>query len=67
MDRLFEKFQQKYPRAKHIRIQLIQPCVDTDSLTKSLTERLCALREHDPVLLHIDTAAVSRLAFVPLH
>ncbi|XP_020567705.1 E3 ubiquitin-protein ligase rnf213-beta isoform X2 [Oryzias latipes] len=58
VDRLFEKFQQKYPRAKHIRIQLIQPCVDTDSLTKSLTERLCALREHDPVLLHIDTAAV---------
>uniref|UniRef100_A0A3P9MJG3 RING-type E3 ubiquitin transferase n=1 Tax=Oryzias latipes TaxID=8090 RepID=A0A3P9MJG3_ORYLA len=58
VDHLFEKFQQKYPRAKHIRIQLIQPCVDTDSLTKSLTERLCALREHDPVLLHIDTAAV---------
>uniref|UniRef100_A0A3P9I788 RING-type E3 ubiquitin transferase n=1 Tax=Oryzias latipes TaxID=8090 RepID=A0A3P9I788_ORYLA len=58
VDHLFEKFRQKYPRAKHIRIQLIQPCVDTDSLTKSLTERLCALREHDPVLLHIDTAAV---------
>uniref|UniRef100_A0A3P9JJC8 RING-type E3 ubiquitin transferase n=1 Tax=Oryzias latipes TaxID=8090 RepID=A0A3P9JJC8_ORYLA len=55
---LGENFRQKYPRAKHIRIQLIQPCVDTDSLTKSLTERLCALREHDPVLLHIDTAAV---------
>uniref|UniRef100_A0A3Q2ZUD4 RING-type E3 ubiquitin transferase n=1 Tax=Kryptolebias marmoratus TaxID=37003 RepID=A0A3Q2ZUD4_KRYMA len=36
VDRLFEKFQQKSPRAKHIRIRLIEPCVDMDSLIKSL-------------------------------
>ncbi|XP_049419183.1 E3 ubiquitin-protein ligase rnf213-beta isoform X2 [Epinephelus fuscoguttatus] len=58
VDRLFEKFQQKSPRAKHIRIRLIEPCVDTNSLIKSLSERLAPLREHDPVLLHIDTAGV---------
>ncbi|RVE59876.1 hypothetical protein OJAV_G00193340 [Oryzias javanicus] len=58
VDHLFEKFQQKYPRAKHMKIRLIRPCVDIDSLIKTLTEKLCALREQDPVLLHIDTAGV---------
>ncbi|XP_047465467.1 E3 ubiquitin-protein ligase rnf213-beta [Mugil cephalus] len=58
VDRLFEKFQQTSPRAKHIRIRLIEPCVDTDSLIKSLSERLAPLREQDPVLLHIDPAGV---------
>ncbi|XP_037610034.1 E3 ubiquitin-protein ligase rnf213-beta isoform X1 [Sebastes umbrosus] len=58
VDRLFEKFQQKSPRAKHIRIRLIEPCVDIDSLIKSLSEQLAPLREQDPVLLHIDTAGV---------
>uniref|UniRef100_A0A3Q2ZEQ8 RING-type E3 ubiquitin transferase n=1 Tax=Kryptolebias marmoratus TaxID=37003 RepID=A0A3Q2ZEQ8_KRYMA len=38
VDRLFEKFQQKSPRAKHIRIRLIEPCVDMDSLIKSLIQ-----------------------------
>ncbi|XP_045924674.1 E3 ubiquitin-protein ligase rnf213-beta [Micropterus dolomieu] len=58
VDRLFEKFQQISPRAEHIRIRLIEPCVDTDSLIKSLSEKLASLREQDPVLLHIDTAGV---------
>ncbi|XP_070782783.1 E3 ubiquitin-protein ligase rnf213-beta [Enoplosus armatus] len=58
VDRLFEKFQQKSPRAEHIRIRLIEPCVDIDSLIKSLSEKLATLREQDPVLLHIDTAGV---------
>ncbi|XP_008298790.1 E3 ubiquitin-protein ligase rnf213-beta [Stegastes partitus] len=58
VDRLFEKFQQTSPRAKHIRIKLIEPCVDIDSLIKSLSEKLAPLREQDPVLLHIDTAGV---------
>ncbi|XP_072229611.1 E3 ubiquitin-protein ligase rnf213-beta isoform X2 [Leuresthes tenuis] len=58
VDRLFEKFQQKFPRAKHIRIRLIESCVDIDSLIESLSEKLSPLREQDPVLLHIDTAGV---------
>lgn len=64
VDRLFEKFQQKSPRAKHIRIRLIEPCVDIDSLIKSLSEALAPLKEQDPVLLHIDTAGVSMQAFI---
>ncbi|XP_040922673.1 E3 ubiquitin-protein ligase rnf213-beta isoform X2 [Toxotes jaculatrix] len=58
VDRLFEKFQQKAPRAKHIRIRLIEPHVDIDSLIESLSEKMATLREQDPVLLHIDTAGV---------
>lgn len=57
--RLFEKFQQKSPRAKHVRIRLIEASVDVDSLVITLTERLSQLREQDPVLLHIDSAGVS--------
>ncbi|XP_059181122.1 E3 ubiquitin-protein ligase rnf213-beta [Centropristis striata] len=58
VDRLFEKFQQKSPQAKHIRIRLIEPSVDVDSLIQILSEKLAPLREQDPVLLHIDTAGV---------
>ncbi|XP_054605449.2 E3 ubiquitin-protein ligase rnf213-beta isoform X2 [Nothobranchius furzeri] len=58
VDRLFEKFQQESPRVKHVRIRLIEPSVDLDSLIKSLAEKLSLLREQDPVLLHIDTAGV---------
>uniref|UniRef100_A0A3B4TK13 RING-type E3 ubiquitin transferase n=1 Tax=Seriola dumerili TaxID=41447 RepID=A0A3B4TK13_SERDU len=58
VDRLFEKFQQKSPGAKHLRIRLIEPCVDIDSLIKNLSEKMAFLREQDPVLLHIDTAGV---------
>lgn len=64
MNRLFEKFQQKSPRSKYIRIRLIEPCVDIDSLIKSLSEKLAPLREQDPVLLHIDTAGVRTQAFI---
>ena len=64
MDRLFEKFQLKSPRAEHIRIRLIEPSVDIDSLIKSLSEKLAPLREQDPVLLHLDTAGVSMQAFI---
>uniref|UniRef100_A0A3P9BT85 RING-type E3 ubiquitin transferase n=1 Tax=Maylandia zebra TaxID=106582 RepID=A0A3P9BT85_9CICH len=58
IDRLFEKFQQISPRAKHISLKLIEPCVDIDSLIRSLSEKLEPLREQDPVILHIDTAGV---------
>lgn len=64
VDRLFEKFQRKSPRAQHIRIRLIEPTVDIDSLIKSLSEELEDLREQDPVLLHIDTAGVSLQASI---
>lgn len=64
MDRLFEKVQQRSPRAKHIRIRLIEPRIDIDSLIKNLSEKLALLREQDPVLLHIDTAGVSIQAFI---
>ncbi|XP_074519497.1 E3 ubiquitin-protein ligase rnf213-beta [Halichoeres trimaculatus] len=58
VDRLFETFQQKSPRAEHITLRLIEPSVDVDALVKSLSEKLEPLREQDPVLLHIDTAGV---------
>ncbi|XP_015244846.1 PREDICTED: E3 ubiquitin-protein ligase RNF213 [Cyprinodon variegatus] len=58
VERLFEKFQQKSPRAKHVRIRLIEASVDVDSLVATLTEKLLNLREQDPILLHIDSAGV---------
>ncbi|XP_026171361.1 E3 ubiquitin-protein ligase rnf213-beta isoform X2 [Mastacembelus armatus] len=58
VDRLFEKVQHKSPRAKYIRIRLIEPRVDVDSLIRSLSEKLAPLRDQDPVLLHIDTSGV---------
>lgn len=64
MDRLFEKFQQKDPKARRTRIRLIDPHVNRDSLVKSLSEQLEPLREQDPVLLHVDTAGVSVQALV---
>ncbi len=66
VDRMFEKFQQKSSRAEHIRIRLIEPCIDVDSLIKSLSDKLEPLREQDPVFLHIDTAGVSMQTFVSL-
>ncbi|XP_046887613.1 E3 ubiquitin-protein ligase rnf213-beta isoform X4 [Hypomesus transpacificus] len=59
VERLFEKFRQRSTNARHVRIRLIEPQIDLDSFLKTLSERLATLREHDPVLLHIDTAAVS--------
>lgn len=59
MDRLFEKFQQQDPGAKCVRIRLIDPNVDVDSLVKNLLEQPDPLREQDPVLLHVDPAGVS--------
>ncbi|KAM4623618.1 E3 ubiquitin-protein ligase rnf213-beta [Polymixia lowei] len=58
VDRLFEKFRRVSPRAKHIRIRLIEPRVDVDTFIQTLSDILAPLREQDPVLLHIDTAAV---------
>lgn len=65
--RLFEKIQQKSPRAEHIRIRLIEPHVDMHSLISLLSEKLAPLRQQDPVLLHIDTAGVSMQELISAH
>lgn len=64
MDRLFKKFQLKDPNAKCMRIRLMDPHINTDSVIKDLAEQLEPLREQDPVLLHIDAAGVSMQPFV---
>ncbi|XP_050980097.1 LOW QUALITY PROTEIN: E3 ubiquitin-protein ligase rnf213-beta-like [Labeo rohita] len=56
--RLFEQFSREFPTATCLTIRLIEPCVDMDGFVQTLSERLAPLREQDPVLLHIDTAAV---------
>ncbi|XP_031417458.1 E3 ubiquitin-protein ligase rnf213-beta isoform X2 [Clupea harengus] len=56
--RLFGRFQSEFPTAQYIRISLIEPQVNVNAFLKTLTEKLNHLREQDPVLLHIDTAAV---------
>lgn len=64
MDRLFKKFQLKDANAKCKRIRLMDPHINADSVVKDLAEQLEALREQDPVLLHIDAAGVSRQALI---
>ncbi|XP_028976279.2 E3 ubiquitin-protein ligase rnf213-beta isoform X3 [Esox lucius] len=59
VERLFEKFQQTSPRAQYVRIRLIEPHVDLDSFIRTLSDRLALSGELDPVLLHVDTAAVN--------
>lgn len=63
MDRLFKKFQQADSNAKCMKIRLMDPHINTDSVFKDLAEQLEPLREQDPVLLHIDAAGVSMQAF----
>ncbi|XP_076154175.1 E3 ubiquitin-protein ligase rnf213-beta isoform X2 [Alosa pseudoharengus] len=56
--RLFERFKTTFRGGQYIRIRLIEPQVNMSAFLKILTEKLNHLREQDPVLLHIDTAAV---------
>ncbi|XP_030630710.1 E3 ubiquitin-protein ligase rnf213-beta [Chanos chanos] len=56
--RLFERFQNEFETVEYMRISLIEPQVDLDAFVQTLSKRLEPLREQDPVLLHIDTAAV---------
>ncbi|KAK9965830.1 hypothetical protein ABG768_004896 [Culter alburnus] len=56
--RLFEQFRGEVPTATFLTIRLIEPYVDMDGFVQTLSERLAPLREQDPVLLHIDAAAV---------
>lgn len=59
--RLFERFKATFRGAHYIRIRLIEPRVNMSAFLEILTGNLNRLREQDPVLLHIDTAAVSSL------
>ncbi len=56
--RLFEQFKKEFTTATCLTIRLIEPCVDMDRFVQTLSERLAPLSEQDPVLLHIDIAAV---------
>ncbi|XP_052426303.1 E3 ubiquitin-protein ligase rnf213-beta [Carassius gibelio] len=56
--RLFEQFKKEFPVATCLTIRLIEPCVDMDRFVQTVSERLAPLREQDPVLLHIDIAAL---------
>ncbi|KAL1264673.1 hypothetical protein QQF64_005028, partial [Cirrhinus molitorella] len=56
--RLFEQFSREFPTATSLTIRPTEPCIDMDGFVQTLSERLAPLREQDPVLLHIDTAAV---------
>ncbi|XP_072523911.1 E3 ubiquitin-protein ligase rnf213-beta [Salminus brasiliensis] len=53
--RMFQNFEAKLPAASYLPLRLIEPLVDTDCFVLTLSEKL---REQDPVLLHIDAAAV---------
>ncbi|KAK0144079.1 E3 ubiquitin-protein ligase rnf213-beta [Merluccius polli] len=59
VDRLFQMFQRKSSLAQKITIRLIEPHIDMDSIVQTLSDRLASIREQDPILLHIDTAAVN--------
>ncbi|XP_066518776.1 E3 ubiquitin-protein ligase rnf213-beta [Hoplias malabaricus] len=56
--RMFQDFSAKFPAASYLPVRLIEPCVDTDCVVQTLSEKLRDLREQDAVLLHIDAAAV---------
>ncbi|KAA0724979.1 E3 ubiquitin-protein ligase rnf213-beta [Triplophysa tibetana] len=56
--RLFEQFQTEFPEATCIQMRLIEPCVNINGFVQTLSQRLSSLKDQDPVLLHIDTAAV---------
>lgn len=55
---MFQNFKTAFPKATYLPIRLIEPSVDTDCLVQTLCEKQSSLKEQDPVLLHIDTAAV---------
>ncbi|XP_026078195.1 E3 ubiquitin-protein ligase rnf213-beta isoform X1 [Carassius auratus] len=56
--RLFEQFKRRFPTATYLTFRPIEPCIDMDGFVQTLSERLAPLREQDPVLLHIDAAAL---------
>ncbi|KAL7869588.1 hypothetical protein AOLI_G00135760 [Acnodon oligacanthus] len=56
--RMYQHFKAKFPAASYLPIRLIKPSVDTDCFVQTLSKKLRELREQDPVLLHIDAAAV---------
>ncbi|XP_058845777.1 E3 ubiquitin-protein ligase rnf213-beta isoform X2 [Acipenser ruthenus] len=58
VDRLFEKLQQFAHRGRLVRIRLTDPRIEEDSFLQTLFKSLVGLEQRDPVILHIDAAAV---------
>ncbi|MGH0133378.1 UNVERIFIED_CONTAM: hypothetical protein FKN15_052359 [Acipenser sinensis] len=58
VDRLFEKLQQFAHRGRLVRIRLTDPRIEEDSFLQTLSKSLVGLEQRDPVILHIDAAAV---------
>ncbi|XP_053366887.1 E3 ubiquitin-protein ligase rnf213-beta isoform X1 [Clarias gariepinus] len=56
--RMFQNFRRTFPTATYLTVRLIEPKVNFDCLVQTLCEKQASLKEQDPVLLHIDTAAV---------
>ncbi|XP_060751752.1 E3 ubiquitin-protein ligase rnf213-beta isoform X2 [Tachysurus vachellii] len=56
--RMFQNFKTTFPNATYLTVRLIEPNVDIDCLVQTLCNKQSSLKEQDPVLLHIDTAAV---------
>ncbi|XP_036391600.1 E3 ubiquitin-protein ligase rnf213-beta-like [Megalops cyprinoides] len=58
VDRLFERVQRSFPRARCVRLRLTEPRVERDSFFQALSQSMESRGEGDPILLHLDTAAV---------
>ncbi|XP_047673206.1 E3 ubiquitin-protein ligase rnf213-beta isoform X2 [Tachysurus fulvidraco] len=56
--RMFQNFKKTFPNATHLTVRLIEPNVDIDCVVQTLCDKQSSLKAQDPVLLHIDTAAV---------
>ncbi|KAK3529115.1 hypothetical protein QTP70_016547 [Hemibagrus guttatus] len=56
--RMFQNFKTTFPNATYLPVRLVEPNVDFDCLVQTLCDKQLSLKEQDPVLLHIDTAAV---------
>ncbi|XP_058262202.1 E3 ubiquitin-protein ligase rnf213-beta isoform X1 [Hemibagrus wyckioides] len=56
--RMFQNFKTTFPNATYLPVRLVEPNVDFDCLVQTLCDKQSSIKEQDPVLLHIDTAAV---------
>ncbi|XP_048870948.1 E3 ubiquitin-protein ligase rnf213-beta [Brienomyrus brachyistius] len=58
VDRLFGSFQRAFPKARLLRLRLLEPRVQPDSFLNTLHTWTRQLSEQDVAMLHIDAAAV---------
>ncbi|KAG7491231.1 hypothetical protein MATL_G00000820, partial [Megalops atlanticus] len=58
VDRLFERLQRSFPRARRVRLRLTEPRVERDSFLQALSQRVEPLGGGGTILLHLDTTAV---------